>query len=143
MSDLRCQVCDTTITNVEKIEGPMNSCPACGTKLLPVWPEDDVTVTVNWNTLRGFVIWAEMWAQHATRKDPEQNADMLKLVYAQAKRLQAQHPERTPLTFAGEMAQLREHFPSAEVHGFDETPYEAQQAADEAERIVGEQPEAT
>lgn len=134
MSDVRCQVCDVTIGLPES--GGLSACPSCDTKLLPVSPAHDVTVTINWHTLRGFVIWAEFWAEQARNKS-ETNADMLKLVYTQARRLEQQHPELPSLTFGSDLAALRAAYPKTEVHGFDETAFEGSQASGEAERIIG------
>ncbi len=82
---------------VASFEG-LKCCPNCGSKSVPASAKDQVTVSVNWHELRCLTMWAERWAQqHALGNT----------VYAIARRLKAQHPSRTPLTFAGEIVELR------------------------------------
>ena len=85
---------------IESFDG-LNGCPACGTQSLPCGDEDQVTISVNWHEMRILSIWAENY----------QRAQQLgRTVYSIAKRIEAQHPGRTPLTLAGELGEIaKEH----------------------------------
>lgn len=87
---------------IESFEG-LKACPACGTASVPCSDRDQVDVSINWHELHVLVVWAENWQ----RQHP---ADCGNSVYAIAKRLQAQHPDRSPLTLAGELGDLAKQY---------------------------------
>lgn len=83
----------------------LSACPACGTPgLLCAW-SDQVDLSVNWHELRILVMWAENYAREHAR-DRSITTDTRKTVYAIARRLKAQHPDRAPLTFAEELGEV-------------------------------------
>lgn len=91
------------------------ACPACGDPGIPMSPDNDVTININWHELRILTIWAEFWANHNKEKHPE----MIQAVFSIAAVLQDQHPDKGPITFSGEVTELKEAFPKSEikVHG--------------------------
>jgi len=107
MAIARCCLCEHT---VESLEG-LTCCPNCGTDYPPNLLTDDVTVQINWGDLRALVIWAERWAGQA-----KQYPDMLRFVYALAKRLRRQHPDRIVLTLAEEIEELRREYGRVETN---------------------------
>lgn len=85
--------------DVESFKG-LECCPHCGTKSPPANYADVVDVKISWYELRILTIWAERWAH--TFKGAG-------TVYAIARRLQKQHPEKTiPLTLAGEVEEIKQ-----------------------------------
>ena len=94
-----------------QIEGK-SACPNCGDKGVPMSPDQDVTLSINWHELRVLSLWAERWAL----KHSENNPEMLKTVYAIASRLQEQCPSLTPLTLTGELKELKKQYPSMETN---------------------------
>ncbi len=97
-----CLVCSKTCP-----AGDYKACPNCGDRGIPADLAKTVDVAITWHELRCIVMWAEMWAA----KHQEQHPTMQKVVYGIADRLQAQHmDENEPLTFTGELTQLREAF---------------------------------
>lgn len=107
----RCVKCRSEFTE-EQIKGA-NACPGCGDKGVPMDPKADVTVRINWHELRILTMWAENWANHYKEKHPE----MIGTVFAIAGALQDQFPEAAPLTFSGEISELKKAFPKTEVKG--------------------------
>jgi DNA-directed RNA polymerase subunit RPC12/RpoP len=106
----------------EEVDAGIHACPGCGeARALPAWRKDDVTVRVNWHELRILVMWAEHWVSAQKEED---RRGMQKTLYGIADRLHSQHLSRDPLTFVGELTQLREHFGEVEVTGFNEPPLE-------------------
>lgn len=85
---------------VESFEG-LKACPACDSASVPCVDEHQVSVSINWHELRILAIWAENY-QRAQR--------LGRTVYAIAKRLEAQHPERGPLTLAGELGEVAKQY---------------------------------
>lgn len=85
---------------VESFEG-LSACPACGSKGLPCDDANQVSVSVNWHELRVLVIWAERWGLKIGKAGT---------VYAIARRIREQFPDRTPLSLAGDISGLREAF---------------------------------
>jgi predicted nucleic acid-binding Zn-ribbon protein len=102
-----CVRCSGRFTDSE-IEGE-TACPGCGNTGVPMTPDDDVQVAINWHELRILCIWAENWAAKAKR-DGADTTDMIGAVFAIADRLQRQHPTRVPLTLSGEIEQLKESY---------------------------------
>ncbi len=86
---------------VDSFEG-LSACPACGSKGVPCANEDQVTVSINWHELRLLCIWAENWQRSLKERST--------VVYAIARRIAAQHPGRSPLTLAGEIADVAKQF---------------------------------
>lgn len=85
---------------VESFDG-LSACPKCGSTGVPCPDDSQVTVSVNWQELRVLGIWAENYQRTLKDGGP---------VYAIAKRLEAQHPTRAPLTLAGELGQLAKEY---------------------------------
>jgi hypothetical protein len=109
---LRCAVCDWRAPDESAVEG-LTACPQCDSTGIPLGPDNDLTIAVNWQELRVLVMWAERWGSQYERQD----AFMLPLVRAIARRIEGQHPElsaRLPLTFLGEVQQLRGAFGQVE-----------------------------
>jgi hypothetical protein len=106
----------------EQIAG-VSSCPRCESKGVPADPRERVAVTLTWHELRLLVIWAENWAARCDETEPENDARGA--VYGIARAIEEQHPSRaakSALTLSGELAQLREKYPSLEVVGGNITP---------------------
>jgi hypothetical protein len=102
----RCIDCEGEFTE-EQIAGA-SACPGCGSVGIPCDPANDVQVTVNWHELRILGIWAENWALKHRDSDPR----MCSTIKTITRRLEGQHPKRTPLTLTGEIAEI----PGAELH---------------------------
>ena len=98
----RCITCNREFTE-EDIKDSMK-CPYCGDIGIPCSPKNDVTIKINWHELRILTIWAEQWASRC-----KENSTMPVTVEAIARRLEKQYPNKTPLTLAGELSQLRKH----------------------------------
>jgi len=102
----------------------LTQCPQCGTRATPLADSEDVTIEINWHELRILGIFAERWAQEI--KDEEQGGSAnssQRTVAIICGRLQAQHPDRAPLTMSGEIASLRQMPGISNVEmtgGFDE-----------------------
>ncbi len=90
---------------VESFEG-LQACPECGSTSRPCPGDEQVTVTVNWHELHLLCVWAENW---------QREQQLGRTVYAIARRLTAQHPDRRPLTLATELGEVaKDH--DLEVH---------------------------
>lgn len=90
-----CTLCGVDILSFKYL----SDCPNCGTTNQPCGIENQVNVSINWHELRVLCMWAERWA--AEKK-------LGNVVYSIAERLAKQFPERTPLTIAGEIGQLKD-----------------------------------
>ncbi len=100
MTAVRCIRCASAF-DLEALPEDVHACSSCGTTSLPVRPEDDVTVVLNWQELRILGVWASNWAgQPLFPEDSRATLDAI------LKRLQAQHPDRTPLSLAAELKHL-------------------------------------
>lgn len=110
----RCVLCSSEFTN-SQLRGA-SACPKCGSEGLPMSPTQDVEVKINWHELRILTMWAEHWANHI-KELPDAKGNPIQTVFAIAKRLQDQHPFKVPLTLSGELEQLKQEYPGAEVHG--------------------------
>ena len=97
--------CTDCGVHIDSFEG-LEACPNCGSTGKPCADANQVTVSVNWHELRLLTIWAERFAHTFNGAGT---------VYAIAQRLQKQFPDRTPLTPAGEIAQLKQQFGSENV----------------------------
>lgn len=104
----RCTHCGTEFTD-EQLEG-LQSCPKCGTRGTPCAIADDVMIKVNWHELRLLGMWADNWAH--TPNFPE---DSQRVIAAILTRIEAQFPDKTPLTLAGEVRQLQAEYPTLEL----------------------------
>lgn len=96
-----CTMCRFQIRNFEGV----NACPNCGTTSTPCSHEHDVLININWHELRVLCMGAE-W--HGRRIEKQG------LIYSIAGQIAEQHPELAedfPLTFAGEIANLKKEFP--------------------------------
>lgn len=98
----RCLICNEEFTKEDLTH--VSCCPKCGNSGLPADPKDDVTIKINWHELRILTIWAENWA--ARIKDETKTQPQL-VVACIARRIQKQHPDKTPLTLAGEIEQIK------------------------------------
>jgi predicted nucleic acid-binding Zn-ribbon protein len=105
----RCVLCNQGFTEAELNNA--TCCPNCGCKGIPASPKDDITVNINWHELRTLVVWAENWAHKINEDDPEKHSYCPDLIYAIAHRLEKQHPKKGALSLAGEIKELRKHFP--------------------------------
>ena len=94
-------------------EQSIAACPRCGSRGIPASSLDAVDVKITWHELRCLVIWAEQWADRHKTEHPE----MPRVVYGIADRLYQQHLSRPPLTFAGEITDLKEKFPDVKTRG--------------------------
>jgi len=100
------------------------ACPHCGdTRGIPADLATLRSFEITPHELRVLVIWAERWAA-IERSNPSARAEMQRVVYGIADRLSLQHPDVGPLTFAGELTQLRDHYGEVDVKGFNELPME-------------------
>lgn len=103
-----CCICNFELDSFDGL----NYCPNCGTSYPPLGVEDDVMLKINWQELRTLIIWAERWAGRGAKEFP----DMLRFVYAAAKRLKTQCPERKGLTLTEEIEELREKYGEVETN---------------------------
>lgn len=94
----RCTICSAEFTDAEIEEA--TCCPTCGTTGIPCAIEDDVTLKINWHELRILTIWADNYAREHTL--PSSRATLTGIL----QRLQAQYPDKPPLTLMGEIEQL-------------------------------------
>lgn len=104
----RCLICNQEFTE-EEIKG-FNRCPKCSNTGIPYDPKEDVTIKINWHELRILTIWAEHWARSI--KDKKTQPELT--VACIARRMQKQYPDKTPLTLAGEIENLKKEFPIIE-----------------------------
>jgi DNA-directed RNA polymerase subunit RPC12/RpoP len=103
----RCIKCSDEFTDIQ-LEG-VHACPSCGTKSIPMHPQEDVTLKINWHELRILIIWAENWARECDKNaenDPD-HENMLLTIMTIAQRLQQQYPDKTKLTLFSEIRELR------------------------------------
>ena len=98
----RCLICNEEFSEQE-LEG-FDRCPQCGCTGIPASPKEDVTIKINWHELRILTIWAENWANKID-KDCESKPALT--IVCIARRIQKQHPDKTPLTLAGEIEELK------------------------------------
>lgn len=108
---IRCVRCGSEFSEAETENA--EGCPKCGSTGVPCAIKDDVTVRINWHELRILGIWADNWAAACDEREP--GKDGKGAVTGILQRLQAQHPERTPLTLLGELKQVQEEYPDMEV----------------------------
>lgn len=103
----RCIKCSSEFT--ERQLEDAYACPSCGSKSIPMSPQDDVTVKINWHELRIFTIWAENWARQCDKnaEDKPNHENMLMTIMTIAQRLQRQYSNKTPLTLFSEIRELR------------------------------------
>ena len=107
-------MCGVRLTQEElKAHGEPN-CPKCGNDGTPCAPADDCRVELNWHELRILTIWA---MNHAEALD---GASHRRVVTAICKRLEKQHPDKGPLTMAGEFKEMREAFGNVTVTGMQD-----------------------
>ncbi len=114
----RCLHCGTEFSFTEKELESISCCPRCENPGIPADPANDVTITINWQELRILVMWAERWAEKFLKDKPYSYRTLLSI----ASRIQAQCPElakKSPLTLLAELGQLKEEYPSMEIHGYD------------------------
>lgn len=104
----RCIQCDKTFSQGELDRLAPDCCPNCGNRGLPVNPEFDTTVKINWSELRILGIWAENWARQCDREEPASGYNCIRTIHSIAYRLQKQHPDYPPLTLSGEIRKIQE-----------------------------------
>lgn len=78
-------------------------CPKCGDKGTSLNPKEDVNIKVNWHELRILTLWAEWWANEIEKECPKSALAIACI----ARRIQKQYPDKTPLTLAGEIEDLK------------------------------------
>ena len=98
----RCITCSKEFTK-EELKGA-SACPFCGDEGIPCNPKDDVNIKINWHELRILTIWAENWEGKFCRKEKKRSITIACI----ARRLQHQFPDKTPLTLAGEIGELKD-----------------------------------
>lgn len=107
----RCLICNEEFTQ-EELKGA-SSCPKCENHGVPASPKEDVTIKINWHELRILAIWAENWARQI-EKNGDVTTHPILTVNCIARRIQKQHPDKTPLTLSGEIEELKKTYPSTE-----------------------------
>jgi len=88
-----------------------NACPACGEFGRPCHIADDVILKINWHELRILTIWASNYARAIEKRSPDSTKGLQAIIL----RLEKQYPDKSPLTLEGEVRQVQEHFPEAEM----------------------------
>jgi hypothetical protein len=99
----RCVQCDAEFTSAQ-LAG-VKACPGCGTKSVPLDPDDDVTIRINKHELRLLTMWSSNYVDSIVApndRELEQKAAAQKTLVAVRRRLSAQLPE-LPLTLADEV----------------------------------------
>lgn len=109
----RCLICNEEFTT-EEIKGA-SCCLKCGNKGTPADPKEDVTIKINWHELRILSIWAENWARKCD-KDDDAKMKCVLTVNCIARRIQKQHPDKTPLTLSGEIEGLKKSHDGVETN---------------------------
>ena len=97
----RCLICNQEFTE-EEIRG-FDKCPKCSNTGIPCSPKEDVTIKINWHELRILTIWAENFANQIEKDNPKSALTIACI----ARRIQKQYPDKTPLTLAGEIEELK------------------------------------
>ena len=105
----RCLICNEEFTE-EDLKNVL-CCPKCGNKGIPANPKEDVTIKINWHELRVLTIWAEHWANQIDKECPKSALTVACI----ARRVQKQYPDKTPLTLAGEIEDLKKNFPDFKI----------------------------
>ena len=113
MSDktVRCVQCSSEFSD-EEIKGK-NACPSCSETGIPMLIAQDIQVQINWHELRILSMWAENWERTMDKSRKPRT------IAAITARLERQFSAFAPLSMAGEMRQLQEQFPSAEMYDGD------------------------
>lgn len=138
---MRCVACGApwSEATVAKFGG---TCPRCGASGAPCMIADDVSVTINWHELRILCMWAYA---HALRCDsagnPAEGDRMVPAVEAIGGRLSAQHPGRSQLSMAGELAELQEDFPDLLIVGLAVVETATRPSAEAEDEEDGEPPD--
>lgn len=107
---IRCTRCGSEFSEADTEDA--TGCPKCGATGVPCAIKDDVTIRINWHELRILGIWADNYAGACDEREPEKDARGT--ISGILGRIQAQHPDRTPLTLLGELKQLQETYPDIE-----------------------------
>ncbi len=113
----KCVDCRSEFTKKD-LEGATTQCPSCGSTCVPMSPDNDVEIKINWHELRILFMWAERWADHVKQK--EEGPDFLQTIYAIAKEVQEQHPSKDPITLSGEVEELKTMFDGVETSNIPE-----------------------
>lgn len=101
MKTIRCTDCAAEFSD-EDLDDGVVGCPTCGTKSVPCSISEDVTLKINWHELRILGIWASNYAGDRLKNEPGSQRTLNSIL----KRLQAQYPEKMPLTLFGEIQQV-------------------------------------
>lgn len=115
----RCVICNTGFTK-EQILNKI-SCPQCGSKSVPVDPDNDVNITINIHELRILGIWAENYAAVCDNKelDNAYHESLKDCVNAITKRIRKQLialNKDMPLTLSQEMEDLQKVYPNSDLY---------------------------
>lgn len=89
--------CTECRISIGSFEG-LNGCPNCGATTVPCSNENQVMVSINWHELHCLCVWAENYAREK---------GFVGTVYSIAHALEAQYPERHPLTLSGEINKIK------------------------------------
>lgn len=103
MNDVYCKCVDCRKEFTKEEVESTDCCPNCGSTGIPLAPENDVEIKINWLELRILSVWAERWALVNNNKYP----NMMKTLFAIVKDLQDQYPNSAPLTLAGELKEIQ------------------------------------
>ena len=96
-------------------------CPNCGDTGVPANASERLDVKITWHELRVIVMWAERFASSVAEE--RESKKMMRVVYGIADRIQQQHlSQKTGLTFASEIAELRAEFGDVEQNVVREIP---------------------
>lgn len=87
------------------------SCPTCGNTGVPCADNNDVAIEINWQELRILGHWAANWAEQFSTDA----ASGKTVVHAILRRIQRQFPDKAPLTFGGELREIRDAFPDSRI----------------------------
>jgi hypothetical protein len=98
MTEGFCTLCGCQIESFDNLE----CCPNCKTQSLPCSWDNQVNISINWHELRLIFMWAEKWGM--------KHCDGAGVVYSIADRIRNQYPNKSSLTFADEIEELKKMF---------------------------------
>ena len=98
---VRCPSCSSQFQEQYILD--LDSCPSCNSRASPEYLDEDVTITINWSSLRLLANWASSWASSEFPKDHLANKE-LSLVLDKIRNYKPEHSE--PLTLEDVLADL-------------------------------------
>lgn len=102
---MKCSICNSILN--EKEQQNVN-CAYCGQKFFSIDPNYDVNIKINWAEIRILTMWAERWANKIDKDYPGSSL----VIACIAKRIKNQYPDKTSLTLAEEIDDLKKEMPS-------------------------------